>query len=369
MDALSGGVDPYPAARKGNELEVRFELAPGGSLLLFLDKTGKPSGPDKSFTEKNLTPDGELTVRNDSPNTLTLDYCDLRLGTQEEKGLYFYTASDKIFKFHGFEDNPWVSSSQYKTNILDKDHFAPGTGFTAAFHFIVNPAAAGIPLQAVVERPWLWTVAVNGKVLKPLEGKWRLDRSFGVFDLAGLIRGGDNTVTLTVSPMSIHAELEPVTLLGEFGLKSAGRGWEIVPAVPAQESVPGKTRGCRSIRKACLIPGNTPLKRGTGPWCVSEKWNGSVAAVRVNGKEAGIIGWQPYELDITEFRAGADSNRIDVVVYGTLKNLLGPHHNVRGKGIVTPWSFKYAPEVQPSGDKYDLEEYGLFEDFEVVEMR
>jgi hypothetical protein len=367
MDALRGGVDPYPAARKGNELEVSFELAPGGSLLLFLDKTGKPSGPAKPFTEKKLMRDGELTVRNDAPNTLTLDYCDLKLGTQEEKGLYFYTASDKIFKFHGFEDNPWVSSSQYKTNILDRDKFAPGTGFTAVFHFNMNPAAAGIPLQAAVERPWLWTVAVNGKVLKPLEGKWRLDRSFGVFDLAGLTRGGDNTVTLTVSPMSIHAELEPITLLGEFGLKSAGRGWEIVPASPLGIG-PWKDQGLPFYPEGISYSGQYRLEKGNRTIVRLGEWNGSVAAVAVNGKEAGIIGWQPYELDVTEFcRPG--SNRIDVTVFGTLKNLLGPHHNVRGKGIVTPWSFKYAPEVQPAGEKYDLEPYGLFKNFEVVELR
>ena len=59
-------------------------------------------------------------------------------------------------------------------------------------------------------------------------------------------------------------------------------------------------------------------------------------------------------------------NRIEVTVYGTLKNLLGPHHNVTRRGIVTPWSFKYAPERQPSGDSYDLYDYGLFTDFSVL---
>ena len=367
MDAQSGTVDPYPAVSKGNDLEVCFELAPAGSLLLFLDKTGKPAGPAKALIEKNVAPAGELTVWSESPNTLTLDYCDLRLGTKEEKGLYFYTASDRIFKTHGFDDNPWVSSSQYKTNILDKDHFAPGTGFTATFHFIMNPAAAGIPLQAVVERPWLWAVAVNGKTLKPLEGKWHLDRSFGVFDLAGLIRGGDNTITLTVSPMSIHAELEPVTLLGAFGLKPAARGWEIIPASALRtgswkdQGLPFYPEGVAYSRQYLLEKGNWFAVR-------LGKWNGSVAAVRVNGQEAGIIGWQPYELDITDFvRRGP--NRIDVVVYGTLKNLLGPHHNIRDRGIVTPWSFKYAPEVQPPGDKYDQENYGLFEEYTLIEKK
>jgi hypothetical protein len=367
MDLFGGGVEPFPVYRKGNELEVRFDLAPGGSLLLFLDKAGKPAAPDKPFTEKKLTPDGELNVRNDSPNALTLDYCDLKLGNREEKGLYFYTASDRIFKFHGFEDNPWVSSSQYKTNILDRDHFASGTGFTASFHFIVNPAAVSVPLQAVVERPWLWTVAVNGKALKPLEGKWRLDRSFGVYDLAGIIRGGDNVISLAVSPMSVHAELEPVYLQGPFGLKSASRGWEIIPR-SSMEKGSWKSQGLPFYPEGVTYSRQYTVEGGGRTVVRLGAWNGSVAAVSVNGKQAGIIGWQPYELDVTGFcRRG--SNRIEVTVFGTLKNMLGPHHNVRGKGIVTPWSFKYAPEAQPQGDKYDLEEYGLFEDFSVVEKK
>ena len=367
MDALNGATSPYPASVTGKDMKVRFDLAPAGSLLLFLDPTGTPAGPDKPVTEKIVPPYGGLTVHNLSPNTMTLDYCDLKLGGKEERGLYFYAASDRIFKFHGFEDNPWVSSTQYKTNILDRDRFAPGTGFTATFHFIVNPASAGIPLQAVVERPWIWTVSVNGKILNPLEGKWRLDRSFGVFDLAGLIRGGDNMISLTVSPMSIHAELEPVTLLGAFGLKSAARGWEIIP-VSALGTGSWKDQGLPFYPEGVSYSSQYTLEKGNRYAVRLGRWNGSVAAVRVNGQEAGIIGWQPYELDISDF-IHRGPNRIEVVVTGTLKNLLGPHHNVRGKGIVTPWSFKYAPEGQPPGEKYDLETYGLFEDFEVVEKK
>jgi hypothetical protein len=97
-------------------------------------------------------------------------------------------------------------------------------------------------------------------------------------------------------------------------------------------------------------------------------WKGTVAEVRVNGKQTGIIGWSPFELEISQ--AIADGmNDIQVVVYGSLKNVLGPFHNVTRRGIVTPWSFKYAPEVQPPGDEYDIYGYGLFDDFSVVAVK
>ena len=93
-------------------------------------------------------------------------------------------------------------------------------------------------------------------------------------------------------------------------------------------------------------------------------WHGTVAAVRVNGDHAGTIVTQPWQLRIDNF-VGKGSNEVTVIVYGSLKNLLGPHHNIKSKGIVTPWSFKYAPTEQPGGTAYDLVDYGLFEPFRV----
>ncbi|MFW5835366.1 MAG: hypothetical protein ACOCU3_00270 [bacterium] len=56
-------------------------------------------------------------------------------------------------------------------------------------------------------------------------------------------------------------------------------------------------------------------------------------------------------------------NKVEVIVYGSHKNLLGPHHNVGRRGITTPWDFKRAPDIQPPGEEYDQLDYGLMEDF------
>ncbi len=98
------------------------------------------------------------------------------------------------------------------------------------------------------------------------------------------------------------------------------------------------------------------------------KWNGSVARVLLNSTEAGIIGWQPYTANISSLVKDGE-NKITIIVYGALKNLLGPHHNVRNRGIVTPWSFTYAADMQPQGIDYDLLVYGLFNDFQLLEIK
>ncbi len=98
------------------------------------------------------------------------------------------------------------------------------------------------------------------------------------------------------------------------------------------------------------------------------RWRGTVAEVRVNDVSAGLIGWQPYEVEITRAVKKGD-NRIEVVVYGSLKNLLGPHHGKITRGLTSPASFRSAPEQLPPGADYDQEDYGLLEDWQLVALR
>jgi hypothetical protein len=109
------------------------------------------------------------------------------------------------------------------------------------------------------------------------------------------------------------------------------------------------------------------LQGGKGPVKVRlGKWAGSVAEVKVNGKSAGIVGWQPYEADIGSLvRPG--ENRIEVVVRGTLRNLLGPHFGNWARGMMAPGSWRNAPAAPPPAANYDLDAYGLMEDFQVLQ--
>jgi hypothetical protein len=96
------------------------------------------------------------------------------------------------------------------------------------------------------------------------------------------------------------------------------------------------------------------------------KWGGSVAEVKVNGKSAGIVGWQPHEADIGGL-THAGENRIEVTVSGTLRNLLGPHFGAGSCGSVSPGSWRTAPAAPPSPANYDLDAYGLMEDLQVFQ--
>ncbi len=89
------------------------------------------------------------------------------------------------------------------------------------------------------------------------------------------------------------------------------------------------------------------------------KWYGSVAKVSVNGKFRGPLVSQPWEVDVTDAIKKGE-NVVEVIVTGTLKNTLGPHHAGSGVGSAWPGMFQQGPEHQPPGSSYHTLGYGLF---------
>ncbi len=104
------------------------------------------------------------------------------------------------------------------------------------------------------------------------------------------------------------------------------------------------------------------IARRSGRYFVAlGKWLGSVAKVYVNGNLAGYIDAAPFECDVTP-HIGQGKNRVEVVVIGTLRNTLGPHHGGQPLGSAWPAMFQRAPNPgPPPGASYSTVGYGLFE--------
>ena len=90
------------------------------------------------------------------------------------------------------------------------------SGFEAEYRFTVTPGVDCSDMRAVVERPALYNVVLNGSQLAPKNGEWWLDKSFGVYDIGTAVREGENILTLRSSPFTIFTEIEPVYLLCVF---------------------------------------------------------------------------------------------------------------------------------------------------------
>lgn len=352
-------------------LNLEFSLPPSGSKLLFFaddsQKGNKKSISDNSSFIKIETSATE--IKRQQPNALTIDYCDLNIGGKYYKDMYICNVADTIFKFYlqepyGTNYNPWSNAVQYRTRILDKNEFDESPGFQVSYHFQVDDALSLSSLKAVVEWPHFYEVKINGHEVKPNPWEWWLDKSFGVFEIQNHLKIGDNIITVSADKMDILAEVEPVYLVGDFSITAQERGWMLSPKKELklgswkEQQIPFYSHSV-SYAKTFTISSEKKVMIKLNDWA------GTVAEVKVNGNSAGIIGWAPFEKEVTDFLEEGQ-NKVEVIVTGSMKNLLGPHHFNPLRGFVTPWIFARGPINQPAGIEYDMIDYGLFEDFEIV---
>jgi hypothetical protein len=252
---------------------------------------------------------------------------------------------------------------QFRDGLI-KRTFPAGSGFSASYRFTI---AGAVPpdLAIVIESPELYTIACNGTPVRAKTGEWWLDKAFGRIALSAAAREGENVVTLTAAPFTIRHELEPAYLLGSFSLQATDRGFVVVPE-QALQSGRWNEQGMPFYGHGVSYQLKFEVKDSAGRHAVVlPSWYGSVARVMVNGRAAGYISAPPWECDVSGLlQRGA--NTIEVVVIGTLKNLLGPHHGKPVAGTAWPRHFQTAPKGGlPPGRDYDTIGYGLFAPFEL----
>jgi hypothetical protein len=364
MNTLSGELTGYPGALNDNKINISWSIPPAGSLLLFIsDKEKDYPVTERAATMVTVETNSNTIIKRDGENALMIDFCDIELGNTVLKELHTFNAADTIFKHYGFKNgNPWNTSVQFKRNTVDRDTFGINTGFKVKYYFTVKGKFDMTSIKMVVERQQLWKVSINGTEVKAEEGKWWIDRLFNVFNIGSLVRQGQNTITLTASPMRIHSEVEPVYITGDFSVTPDKKGFIIEAPALAFKTGSWKSQGMPFYSWGVTYSREFNIDASDGTWEVSlGKWNGTMAEVYVNDQPATVIAFPPYKTDVSALiRPGL--NRIDVKVIGSLKNLLGPHHNNPPVGIAGPWLWRNI-KTYPSGSDYQQFEYGLFDDF------
>lgn len=368
LDLRTGAATPYAASATGGALTFSISLPPAGSILLAAKNAPGEArtGRVQAAEGRVVNPIAPITAKRAAPNALRIDYCDLTMNGTTQQDVYFFKASGDLFRANGFaEGDPWNTAVQFKTSILDRNRFAADSGFAATFRFDVADGVDIPSMRAIVERPEFWRVSINGNPVEREPGQWWLDVDFGTYAIGRHVKPGANSITVTARPMSVHNELEPVHIIGNFGVAPQDRGFRIIPEGGLKIGA-WKDQNLPFYADAVSYSGRFRLERGAKYKVVLGKWAGTVAEVRVNGKSAGVIGWQPYEASI---RGATDGeNVIEVLVTGSLKNLLGPHHGNIARGLASPANVRTAPPTMPPGAKYDQFPYGLMENFKVVRI-
>ncbi|MDP2336499.1 MAG: glycosyl hydrolase [Bacteroidota bacterium] len=373
LDLVSGKIYAYPAKAENGKVSVQIDLDPVGSAM-FVVSNEKPTEPEYtpvSGVETVVESTSPVSVKRESDNIMMVNYLDLKTAKTDQKDVYFMNALIGLFNENGVQiGNPWQHKIQYKKDYLALDSlFKDGSGFEASYHFQLNPnlnAEAMKSIRAVVERPELWQVRINGQAVSKTEGSHWIDQEFPMYAIGQYLKSGKNTLTITSPRMHILAEVMPIYLLGDFLVKPAKQGFEITGG---EISTLGSWREAGlpfySQKVAYSQSFSVAKSSGANYKVKLNNWNGSVAEVWVNNEPAGLIAWQPDELDVTSLlKEGA--NEITVKVIGSLKNTFGFFYKPNNDWIFGPHSWNDAPEKIPSASEYFLMDYGLMEPFSLV---
>ncbi len=422
LDPASGECE-WLAARPsadGIGLEVDLPFAPAEGHLLWLRReTMERSRQPVTVTREPpveriaLEPDVWKVERMDD-NTWTLDFARFKKG-----------------------DEPW---SDDDVPVIGLQDFLNSTGYdgplTLQYRFEVDGTAAGRAVSLVVEYPERVTIRVNGQVVAPDRSRFWRDFRWHPVVITGLLKAGRNEIevsyrefkhgdlTCVEDPFARYGtEIEAVYLIGDFSVKgrmldgkpkTKGNGeanvphlsrrfdgeaglsslWEqfglppirthqlagddLVLSEPkvlhARDTV---TQGlpfyAGRLRWSCMLPELEP-----GEWYLRiDNLDCPVAEVRVGGERVGCFSVEPLEVRIPGHvrKAGA---KLEIIFYGTLRNLLGPHHHPDGElcqvgpaeftavpgdsrpGKVNDWIYRRARGETVDGwvDRYSLVSFG-----------
>lgn len=375
VDPSDGSISQVESCFKNGETDFRFSIPPAGSLTLFFAK--RALSVEKSpISSKNrginsisstdgmlhLNPTGSISIIPEHDNILILDFCRFSSGGRDSGTLYYAVACDSLFARHNMK-NPWDSSIQYRRNTIEKDIIGDRGPVNVIYSFISGSGTFDSPVTLTQEFPDIWKVKVNGEKVEP-DGKYIIDPRFGSYDISRYIRKGENKIELYADSMSIYTEIAPLYITGKFRLESIGEGWRITEvSTPSLGSWKGQGYPCYP-RKFVYSRDYEIKKVNKGTYLLKPgKWRGTVAEAFVNGRKAGVFITKSDMLDITSLLKNG-TNRIEVKVTGSNQNLYGPHFG-REKGLAAPPNWKKVKHRR-SGNGYDLEDYGLFTDLEIL---
>ncbi|HEY8500508.1 MAG TPA: glycosyl hydrolase [Clostridia bacterium] len=362
LDAANGTHREMLAEQKNNETLISVNLQPGGSLLLYLE-----GGKVNTILERNKYPFTKAIelgsgwdVSTTNPNVLLLEYC-------------LYKTKDK----NSFSEPLTILGLQ---QLLTKENYKGE--IVLRFPFYVETLPPGIKLA--LEDAKRQKITLNGAVVDTGNAAgYFMDKSFELVDLPDEFVKGENILEVTryfeplEKPSTYLAalfqklngvELEAMYLLGDFGIYTTEEPTStncirltnnfVVGCKPTfiesdltTSGYPFYTGSC-VFRKNIILDGIPEHKR---VFICLQKLNACVASVSINGICAGKVCWDPFELDITGLLKSG-SNKVEIKLTNTLRNLLGPYHRPVGE-VGYCWGLYDSPNDPWLGEYSEVTEH------------
>ncbi len=281
-------------------------------------------------------------------NALTIDKASCRFNGQPAfKTMNVLHLQDQVYKRVSQEDRECFLTFVYRFHADISD---PGT---------LN----GLVLAA--EATYYSEIRINGCKVEAADPEFWIDRSILKIPIGHWCRCGENTVEMDcvipkwqpITDLEAVFEternrfhypvgIEAVYILGDFQVGIHGRIDETPAFYRVKEAEftleePGVLNGERELTAQGLwfYRGNIEMEaeldlspeEQQDEWVIQAAWEGFILAeLFINGHAVKNLVLPPYTCEITPWLKQG-SNKIKLVLYGSNRNLLGPHHHIKGE--------------------------------------
>ena len=361
-DAQTGEVFLADAEAVGDGVVIRTEMPGNGSRVFVVDpNSDKKLETRKKFTEirSEKVELDKWPILRDEPNAFPLDVAEYSVDGGEWQGPLEILKLDRAVRDAaglrhrgGQMVQPWAQVTPPEAKVVP---------VSLRYKFDAEVIPDG-PCHLVIEEPEKYRIMLNGNELMADEDEgWWIDNSFRRIRVAPwLLNKGANELILETDYAPTHG-LEALYLTGEFGFRwDSTRG--VITELPKTLALGNwvdQGFACYSSGISYVTEIQPKLEDGQRLFLELPAWEGVLVKVRLNGQLAGTIAWPPYEMDVTDaLKPG--SNRLEIEVMSSRRNLLGPLHLTEK---YPPWtgSAQFYTTGDQWTDDYISVSYGLME--------
>jgi len=333
-------------------------FAPAGSFAFTVERKREEAAKTAAAqlpVARSTMITGPFDFRRMQPNTLVLDFCRYTLNDGPQQGpVPVWRVRTAAFNAAGLGAyqglQPWA---------LEWKGIKPEKTARVSMNFEFASELDQPTAFLVVEKIADFQVQINGLPIGKPQG-WHWDKQFDRVDVGRQIRRGQNTIQM-VTTYKPGVEIEDIFLVGDFATKKAGDTRYILDHEPA------RLNAGNWVDQGYHFYSGNMIYQTTIPYTAGERVSlrlhqpmGTAFIMRVGGRDAGQLGWRPWQADITQgLKPG--NNNLEIVILGSLQNSFGPLHNDQYQTLGHNWWFgpNAFTDTQHWTDAYYHAPYGL----------